>query len=83
MSQARFQKFQREKARREKAEAKAERKAARVEAAANGDDVDPAAPAESSVLDKLAALHQQFDDDVIDFDTFEERKNQLIAQLNV
>ena len=83
MSQARFQKFQREKARREKAEAKADRKAARVEAAANGEDGDPTAPPESSVLDKLAALHQQFDDDAIDFETFEERKNELIAQLNV
>lgn len=83
MSQARFQKFQREKARREKAEAKAERKAARVEAAGNEDDADPTALPESSVLDKLAALHQQFDDDAIDFDTFEERKNELISQLNV
>ena len=85
MSQARFQKMQREKARREKAQAKAERKAQRAEeaerVAAEG-DAEPAAPQED-VLAELAALHKQFDDEQIDFETFEERKQELIARLSV
>ena len=83
MSQARFQKMQREKAKREKAEAKAERKAARAEEAEQADDdATPEAP-EEDVLAALAKLHAQFDDDQIDFETFEERKQELIAKLSV
>ncbi len=83
MSQARFQKMQREKAKREKAQAKAERKAARAEEAEQGDDeVTPEAP-EEDVLAALAKLHTQFEDDQIDFETFEERKQELIAKLTV
>jgi hypothetical protein len=85
MSQARFQKIQRERAKREKALAKQERKAQRAEeaelAAAEAPD-EPIVP-ESTVLEQLASLHQRFDDDQIDFDTFEERKQELIAQLDV
>ena len=83
MSQARFQKMQREKAKREKAQAKAERKAARAEEAElAATDADPAPPQED-VLAALAALHAEFDDDKIDFETFEERKQELIAKLSV
>ncbi len=85
MSQARFQKMQREKAKREKAQAKAERKAQRAEeaelAAESDDDSD--APPQEQVIAKLAKLHEQFDDDQIDFDTFEERKQELMDQLQV
>ncbi len=35
------------------------------------------------MIAKLAKLHEQFDDDQIDFDTFEERKQELMAQLQV
>ena len=82
MSQARFQKMQREKAKREKAQAKAERKAARAEEAERAGDVEPAAPQED-VLAELAKLHEQFDDEQIDFETFEERKQELISKLSV
>jgi len=85
MSQARFQKMQREKAKREKAIAKQERKAQRAEEAelAAAEEPDEPAVPESTVLEQLAALHQRFDDDQIDFETFEERKQELIAQLDV
>jgi hypothetical protein len=85
MSQARFQKMQREKVRREKAQAKAERKAVRAEEAekaAEQGDATPEAP-EGDVLEALARLHAQFDDDQIDFETFEERKQELISRLSV
>lgn len=84
MSQARFQKMQREKAKREKAQAKAERKAQRAEEAEMAADEDDAdVPPQEQVIAKLAKLHEQFDDDQIDFDTFEERKQELMAQLQV
>ena len=85
MSQARFQKMQREKVRREKAQAKADRKAARAEEAekaAEEGTTEPEAP-EGDVLAELAKLHQQFDDEQIDFETFEEKKQELIARLSV
>ena len=84
MSQARFQKMQREKARREKAQAKAERKAQRAEEAEAAADVpDEPVADQSKVLAELAKLHERFDAEEIDFDTFDERKQELIAQLNV
>lgn len=85
MSQARFQKRQREKAKQEKMAAKRERKAARAEqAAAEPDEVaSDDTPPEETVLEQLAALHRQFDDETIDFDTFEERKAELLGQLDV
>lgn len=84
MSQARFQKMQREKAKRERLEAKRERKAMRAEQAAEEVDESTAGvPPQETVLAQLAALHQRFDDDAIDFDEFEERKAELLSQLNV
>lgn len=84
MSQARFQKRQREMARAEKAKAKAARKADRLEAAAEAAD----APAEPSadpevVMAQLEKLHQQFADDEVDFDEFEEKKAELLGRLTV
>ena len=83
MSQARFQKRQREMQRAEKAKAKAARKADRLEAATDESDdaVSDADPA--VVMAKLEALHQKFADDEIDFDDFEEKKNELLSQLQV
>lgn len=84
MSQARFQKMQREKAKREKAQAKQERKEQRAEEAAQAaDEPTEVAPPQEQVIAELAALHEQFDDDKIDFDTFEERKQELMARLQV
>lgn len=91
MSQARFQKRMREKAKQDKQRAKRARKEDRAAEAAEaaesgdggGDGEDAAAPPQPQVLDQLAALHKQFEDDQIDFDEFEERKQELLAQLQV
>ncbi len=86
MSQARFQKRMREKAKQEKQAAKRERKAERAEAAEAAEAEDtPAAdtPPQETVLEQLATLHAKFADDAIGFDEFEERKQELLAQLEV
>jgi hypothetical protein len=82
VSQARFQKQQREKARQEKAAAKRNRKAARAESADGDADQAEVAPQER-VLADLAALHARFEDGGMDFDEFEELKRDLLAQLDV
>ncbi len=85
MSQARFQKRMREKARQEKQALKRERREQRAADAADAADSpdESSGPPQEQVLAKLAALHRQFDDEQIDFDEFEERKAELIAQLSV
>lgn len=85
MSQARFQKRMREKARQEKQAAKRARKEERAleaDAEAETAEAEPVADQEQ-VIARLAALHQKFDDDQIDFDEFEEAKQQLVEQLQV
>ena len=82
MNQARFQKQQREKARREKAAAKWARKEAR--AAADDEPADgPAMLDEETVLTQLAELHQSFESGAIPFEDFEEAKTELMARLRV
>lgn len=82
MSQARFQKQQRERAKREKAQAKAARREER--AAAQADDAGAAAlPPQERVLADLAVLHQRFDDGEIEFDEFEAAKQELLERLDV
>ena len=84
MSQASFQKRMREKARQEKAALKRERRAER--AAASAEDTDePAEPEvpQERVLAQLETLHKQFADEQIDFEEFEERKQELMAQLSI
>ena len=85
MSQASYQKRMREKARQEKNALKRERRQQRAAEAAAADeepDTEPEVPQER-VLRQLEDLHKKFDDDQIDFDEFEERKAELIAQLSV
>ena len=85
MSQASFQKRMREKARQEKAAMKQQRRQERAAAAAEASDDDE--PGESvpqeQVLAQLEKLHKQFADEQIDFEDFEERKQELMAQLNI
>ena len=86
MSQARYQKRMREKAKQEKAAAKRERRAERAEAAAlaaEAEVVEHEAPSQADLIARLAALHADFEDDRIDFEDFEEQKLQLMAQLSV
>jgi len=84
MNQARFQKQQREKARREKAAAKTARRAERAlsaeEAAAEG---APPAVDETAVLNELAALHERFGAGEIEFEEFEAAKLELTERLRV
>ena len=81
MSQARFQKQQREKARRERA---ATKWAKRVERA-NALPPEPATPArdQSAVLADLAAVHARFDAGEMTFEDFEVTKQRLTEQLEV
>lgn len=83
MSQARFQKRQREMARAEKLKAKAARKAERIEAAAEAGDTPPSSHDPSTVMAELEQLHKQFADEQIDFESFEEKKAELISRLVV
>jgi hypothetical protein len=81
MNQAKFQKQRRESARREKAKAKQERREARVAAAAAADEAPPSA-SEPEVLAQLAVLHESFREGEIEFEEFEQRKQELMAQLD-
>jgi hypothetical protein len=84
MNQARFQKQQREKARREKAAAKFARKEARATAAIDGENEPGLAMLdEETVLIQLADLHQRFEAGTIEFEDFEDAKGQLMARLLV
>jgi sRNA-binding protein len=81
VSQARFQKQQREKARRERAAAKSARRVER----ANADAPEPAEPAreQADVLAELATLHARFDAGEMSFEDFEVAKQQVTDQLDV
>ena len=83
MSQARFQKQQREKARREKAAATQ----ARLEERRSGNGAPAAAPMDAAeqdvVLAELADLHRRFEQDEIGFEDFLAAKDELTARLDV
>jgi hypothetical protein len=82
VSQARFQKQQREKARRERAAAKW----AKREERRSSQDPDPApvSPSEqAAVLAELAELHKRFDDGDIPFDDFVVAKEELTGRINI
>jgi len=80
VSQARFQKQQREKARRERAAAKWAR---RVERSNTPPPAPEPLPDQATVLAELASLHERFEAGLIDFDDFETAKRELTAQLDV
>ena len=83
MSQASFAKRQREKERREKAEAKAVRRAERQ--ATPAEERPPPLPAadEDALLTQLAALHARFDEGDMDFEDFAAAKQQITERLQV
>jgi hypothetical protein len=82
MNQARFQKQQREKARREKAAAKWAR---REERRNTPDEAQPTTPPadQAQLLAQLADLHARFDAGTITFDDFTAAKDDLTRQLSV
>lgn len=81
MSQARFQKQQRERTKRERAAAKsARREERREEKAAEGpsEAVD-----QSVVIAELAALHERYDAGEIEFDDFLAEREALTERLDI
>ncbi len=81
VSQARFQKQQREKARRERAAAKWAKRAER----SNAEAPEPTGPArdQADVLADLAELHARFGAGEVTFEDFESTKQELTEQLDV
>jgi hypothetical protein len=82
-SRTSYGKLQRDRVKKEKADAKRARRIDKTDE--DGDDLasrditlDPAA-----LLAQVEELHRQFEDDEIDFDEFEDRKIDLMAQLMV
>ena len=77
-----FGKLQRERDKKEKAQIKAERRAARQESKGE-DEVQTATVDQDALLDALADLHRRFEDGAISIDEFEERRDQLTSRLRV
>ena len=84
-----FGKLQRDRAKKAKQDAKRERKQERLDAepeevefdALLGDDGKELSAAD--LLQLVEALHKQYDDKLIDLDTFEEKKADLMARLPI
>ena len=78
-----FAKLQRDRDKQAKAAAKRERRQNRDAQSAAGAE-DAAASVDPHVLlEQVEQAHRDFDAGVIDFDTYEERKSALLAQLPV
>jgi hypothetical protein len=83
VSQARFQKQQREKARREKAAAKFARKEQRRSDADSAERVEPeGGVTEAGLLAELAALHERFANEELTFDDFTVAKDELMERIS-
>ena len=80
-----FGKLQRDRAKQANAAAKRER---RQERAANSTVEEVSIPTEgelspAELIGLIEQIHQQYEDKVIDFETFEEKKAELLARLPV
>jgi hypothetical protein len=77
-----FGKIMREREKQQRAQAKAEK---RAERASDTDDLVEEVPEhdEGDVLASLAKLHEAYDNEQIDFDTFEERRAELMSRLKI
>jgi hypothetical protein len=87
MARSSFAKLQRDRDKRAKAAAKRERrqgKSSEEEAPEEAQDTAPVddTPTED-LLAMIAELHERFEDNQIDFETFEEQKAALMARLSV
>jgi len=78
-----FGKIMREREKQQRAQAKLEKRAER--SSEDGDEVEETAPAhdQDDVLASLAKLHEAYDNEQIDFDTFEERRAELMSRIKV
>ena len=78
-----FGKIMREREKQQRAQAKLEKRAERVTDDEGEDAIDEPAHDEGDVLASLAKLHEAFDNEQIDFDTFEERRAELMSRLKI
>jgi hypothetical protein len=78
-----FAKLQREREKKEKAVAKAGRRAEKAAAAAETSTAVPSPVNEASILAALAELHAAFENGSVSSDEFEDRRDQLRQQLQV
>ena len=90
-----FEKLQRDRAKKAKAALKREKRLLKPEDGPEGADdtatsspewlnLPPGeAPSAANLLEMVATLHQQFENEEISFDEFEERKSELFASLSV
>jgi hypothetical protein len=76
-----FGKLQRERTKKEKAAAKAERRAARLEDTVETPGAGPAN--EAAVIAELEALHERYDAGDLSLEDFETRRNALLSRLTV
>jgi hypothetical protein len=85
MSHARFQKQERERARRAKAQAKRDRREANLAAAEQPVEgsAEPSVANQADVLAELAELHDRFGAGEVEFVDFEREKQELMERLNV
>jgi len=78
-----FERRQRERAKKAKAEAKRERRLSHDEPdAPTTTDAGPAVD-QNAVIGKLAELHAAFDNEEISFDDFEAQRSELLTRLRV
>jgi hypothetical protein len=80
-----FGKIMREREKQQRAQAKQEKRAERATEDEDGEVVaaEPAPHDESDVLASLAKLHESFEAEQIDFETFEERRAELMSRLKI
>ena len=78
-----FGKIMREREKQQRAQAKLEKRAER--SSEDGEEVEEAVPThdQDDVLASLAKLHEAYDNEQIDFDTFEERRAELMSRIKV
>jgi hypothetical protein len=79
-----FERRQRERAKKAKADAKRELRQSRGSATPAADEPPERTEAdEGAILAELAQLHASFEDEAISLEEFEERREALLAQLHV
>jgi hypothetical protein len=78
-----FDRRQRERAKKAKADAKRERRLSKNDAPDVDEPVVVPRVDEDALLGALDKLHQEFDDEKIGFDEFEERRTELLSRLQV
>jgi hypothetical protein len=77
-----FERRQRERAKKAKADAKRERRLSNDDTTVDRTDSSPSVD-ENAVIGKLAELHAAFDNEEISFDVFEARRSELLTHLQV